>query len=93
MPNDEACFARSIVRDFQATVDPKAAAHPRFRRSFGGAQGRFGNQGRMAYPEMRAAIALAFMLAGWEQLKQDPENAARITEIRDAFRSKRRAKV
>ena len=26
MPNDEACFARSIVRDFQATVDPKAAA-------------------------------------------------------------------
>lgn len=37
-------------------------------------------------------ILLAFFLAGWEQLQKDPENAAKLEEMRNAFRSKRNAR-
>lgn len=36
-------------------------------------------------------ILLAFVAAGWEQLQHDPESAAKIAEMRQAFRLRRRA--
>lgn len=37
-------------------------------------------------------ILLALVLAGWEQLKLDPQNAAKIAELHNAFRTKHEAK-
>lgn len=36
-------------------------------------------------------ILIALGVSGWEQMRQDPENAAKIDEMRSAFRTRRKA--